>query len=158
MAYGTRPYGIWAYSYGPYSTWRQVELGGVVLEGVSVSVSMLSLPVTHLIAATVGGRSSLHPALYLDGLVKVGPLTGRSGIYPNLRLYWEDEPPTECGDEWTPGVPCEPVWTPAAACDVAWAAPASCTVTWGAETGEDVPWAPLPAPPYLCPELEAVDG
>ena len=90
--------------------------------------------------------------------MKVGALTGVSGIYPNLRFFWEDEPPSECGGEWLPDVPCEPVWTPAAACDVAWAAPASCTVTWGAETGENVPWAPLPAPPFLCPELEAVDG
>jgi hypothetical protein len=157
MAYGTRPYGTFHYGFGPYSVWRKVD-AGVRLQSLSTMAAVLSLPVTHLIEMTLVGVSGSFARLNLDGVVKVGALTGVSGIYPNLRFFWEDEPPSECGGEWLPDVPCEPVWTPAAACDVAWAAPASCTVTWGAETGEDVPWAPLPAPPFLCPELEAVDG
>jgi hypothetical protein len=157
MAYGTRPYGTFHYGFGPYSVWRKVD-ASVRFQSISAMGALLSNPVTHLIVAGLEGVSGVSPRLNNNGLVRVGPLTGQSGIYLNLRLYWEDEPASECGDEWTPGVPCEPVWTPAAAVDVAWAAPAACTVTWGGQAGEDVPWAPLPAPPYLCPELEAVDG
>jgi hypothetical protein len=157
MAYGTRPYGIWAYGFSAYSTWHKVD-AGTYLMGVSGVAGLLSNPITHLIETGLVGQSSIVAHLYLDGLVKVGPFTGMSGAYLNLRLYWEDEPPSECGDEWTPGVPCDAVWTPAAAPSIAWAVPAACTVTWGGQAGCDVPWEPLPAPPYLCPELEAVDG
>jgi hypothetical protein len=137
MAYGTRPYGIWAYGFGPYSTWRMVSLGGVVLDGVSATTALLSVSITHLIVAALGGRSGIAATAYSDLQAHVGPLTGQSGIAPNLRLFWELEIP--CDAPWAPGVPCEVIWSPVAGCDAAWVV--------------------QPPPPLLCPDaLEVVDG
>jgi len=200
VAYRGRPYGLAAYSWGPYSTWRFPDLGVLGLGGRSGAAGAVALaPVLeivaglggrsgvlagaslmpiHIVAAGMGGRSGVaglaskvfsvtvrlggvsgvFARASADVVLKLGPLTGRSSTHLPLRFFWEEEPPSECGGEWLPGVPCDAVWTPAAACDAVWAVPVACTVTWGGQAGEDVPWAPLPAPPYLCPELEAADG
>jgi len=156
MAYGTRPYGVWAYSFGPYSTWRLVDLDATRLPAISTMAALLSLPVTHLVAARLEGYSRIAATAYSDLQAHVGPLTGQSGIHPNLRLYWEPETP--CDAPWAPGIPCDAVWAPTPGCDVAWAVATGKNVAWASATGEDAPWVVAPPPPLLCPELEVADG
>jgi hypothetical protein len=157
MAYGTRPYGIWAYGFGPYSTWRLVDLGGVVLDGASTTKALLSLPVTHLIVAALGGRSGIAATAYADIVVHVGPLTGQSGVAANLRLYWEPDSP--CDATWAPDIPCDAIWAPAAGCDAPWVPALACITDWAPTAGSDASWVVQPPPPLLCPDaLEVVDG
>jgi hypothetical protein len=156
MAYGTRPYGVWAYSFGPYSTWRLVDLDATRLPAISTMASLLSLPVTHLVTASLEGRARIAATLYADLQAHVGPLTGQSGIYPNLRLYWE--PDTPCDAAWAPDAPCEAIWSPASGCDAPWGVAVASMVEWAPTAGSDASWVVLPPPPLLCPELEVADG
>ena len=156
MAYGTRPYGIWSYGFGPYSTWRMVDLGDTRLPGMSMTATLLSLPVTHLVAASLEGYSRIAATAYMDIQAHVGPLTGQSGVAANLRLYWE--PDTPCDATWAPDAPCEAIWSPASGCDAPWAPALACMTDWAPTAGSDASWVVQPPPPLLCPELEVADG
>ena len=134
MARG-RPFGVWAYSFGPYSRWHQVVMDPLSLHGRGgLSRSELMLPILHLVSAKLSGRSHLSPLLTINAVINLeAPLAAQSGMQAPLRYFWEHEPPSECGDDWSPGMPCVVAWTPAAGCDVAWVV--------------------QPKPPFACPEV-----
>lgn len=96
MAYTGRPYGLKAYSWGPYSTWRlpAVDAG---LIGKSSLAGEASFPLLEDIEVGLWARSSLGAlSLRQDAVARVGLLTGRSSIDPEARLFWEEEPPSDC--------------------------------------------------------------
>jgi len=134
MARG-RPFGVWEYSFGPYSRWHQiaVEPLSLIARGATVAPELM-LPTLHLVGAELLGQSRLPARLNIETSLSLSsPMAAQGGVYAPLRLYWEHEPPSECGDDWSPGIPCEVAWTPAAGCDVAWAV--------------------KPKPSFACPEV-----
>jgi hypothetical protein len=100
MAYTGRPFGLKAYSWGPYSTWRLPEIDAALLGQSSLSAEA-SFPLLEDIEAFLAGQSSVGPLRLLqDAVSRVGPLTGRSSLTPDVRLFWEEEPPSDCGNDW----------------------------------------------------------
>lgn len=154
MARG-RPFGVWPYSFGPYSRWHQVAIEPLMLGGrAATNRPQLVLPVLHLASARLVGQSRVDPVLNIRAVMALsGALGARSGVYAPLRLYWEHEPPSECGDDWSPDAPCVAEWTPVSGCVAAWSPVAGKAPVWTPAAGCDAAWVVQPKPPYDCPEV-----
>lgn len=154
MARG-RPFGVWAYSFGPYSRWHQVALEPLSLTSRGgINRPLLVLPILHEISVTIVGRSRVDPLLNIRAELHLsGHLGARGSLYAPLRLYWEIEPPSECGDDWMPDEPCVAEWTPVPGCVAAWSPVAGKVPVWTPAAGCDAAWVVQPKPPYDCPEV-----
>ena len=149
MATPTRPFGRYAFGWGPYSKWRFPALDATTLLSRSMSLGTLSDAPVWLVSSALLARSGSFARANLD-MPLTALLGGRSGMHAQVRLYWEELPLPDCGDDWDPEEGCDVVWTPAPGCPAAWTPAPGCPADWTPAAGCDAAWATLPRPPLVC--------
>jgi len=106
MAYTPSKYGLKAYGKGPYSAGVAGRVDLVLRVGGISTMKPYANASTGIGNTGLWARSEMAAPMGLNLGIRTGALTGQSSLSANLRPFWQELPPSECGgDAWVVAPP-----------------------------------------------------